>query len=90
MTITAGEIETKTFVVTFRGYDPAEVHRWLQDLAAHHRALEAQVARDREAALAEIAAARAASERALARIRAALRDEQIFPLPVREHHAIPA
>jgi DivIVA domain-containing protein len=90
MAITASEIETKTFVVTFRGYDPAEVHRWLKDLAAHHRALEAQVAREREAALAEIAEARAATERALDRIRAALRDEQSAPLPIRGRHAIPA
>ena len=88
MAITASEIETKTFVVTFRGYDPAEVHEWLKDLAADHRALEAQVAQEREAALAEVAEARAASERALARIRAALRDEQAFP--VRRPHAIPA
>ena len=39
MAITADEIESKAFVVSLRGYDRREVHRWLQDLAEHHRTL---------------------------------------------------
>src|SRR2546423_15706538 len=43
MAITADEIESKAFVVSLRGYDRREVHRWLQDLAEHHRTLVAEL-----------------------------------------------
>lgn len=43
MTISAAEIETKAFLVSLRGYDRAEVDRWLQDLAEEHRRLVAEL-----------------------------------------------